>query len=52
MKKYYISPIIRFNQLTHHHEIIVTSLQKWDDIEADQDEKVLAPNRDSDWDNW
>lgn len=51
MKKY-ISPIIKFNQLTRHHEIIVTSLQKWDDIEADPDAPVLAPRRDSDWENW
>lgn len=51
MKKY-SSPTIKFNKLSRHHEIIVTSLQTWDDPEANPDEPVLVPRRDSDWENW
>jgi len=50
MKKY-VSPIIRFNQVSHSHEIIATSLLIWDE-EANPEDPILAPKRDKDWEDW
>lgn len=50
--KRYTAPVVRFNNVSHKHEIIATSLQIWDEVEADPDEPILIRKRDQDWDAW
>lgn len=51
MKKY-IAPSVRINYVSHKHEIVTTSLQIWEDIDANPEEPILIKRRDQDWENW
>ncbi len=49
--KQYIKPSIRFNKV-RSCDVIATSDPQLYDSNADPNAPVLAPERDSDWDNW
>lgn len=50
--KQYIAPTLTIRKISDSRQIITSSPQIWDDVEADPEEPIQARQRDEDWTNF